>query len=111
MKSADPFPGRSNWDDQVFFFGIWRILSIVVIFVLSMPFIPAIRQWEPPVVGGLTGVIVSAYDWLTEWGAAAGSGEYMGLFSMLVVPIFAAFSIIVFVRYAEDHRRRRHAVR
>ncbi|MGA7381245.1 MAG: hypothetical protein WBX03_10365 [Terriglobales bacterium] len=106
LKETAPHPGHLNLDDQAFFFGIWRILSVLVLFVLSMPFIPAIRQWEAPVVGGLTGVVVSVYDWQLWWGIS-GFGGSMALFSWFVVPLFACASIVVFLRYAEGLWRRR----
>lgn len=102
-------PGNLTWDDRAFFFGIWRILSLFVLFVLCMPFIPAIRQWEPPLVGALTGVVVSLYDWLLDWGASPSGGS-MALISMFAVPMLACTLIVVSLRFAEDRMRRRPVV-
>jgi hypothetical protein len=103
---STPSPGNSTWGDHAFFFGIWRILSLLVLFVLCMPFTPAIRQWEAPVVGALTGGVVSAYDWHLDWGTSPAGGSMLPI-SMFAVPILACILIVIFLRYAEDHMRKR----
>ena len=103
-------PGNLTWGDHAFFFGIWRILCLLVLFVLCMPFIPAIRQWEAPLVGALTGVVVSLYDWLLGWGATPFGGS-MALISMFAVPMLACTLIVLSLRFAEDRMCTRRVAR
>jgi hypothetical protein len=110
LKGDAISPGNYTWGDHAFIFGIWRILSLLVLFILCMPFIPAIRQWEAPVVGALTGVVVSVNDWLLDWGTSPSAGG-IAIVSMFAIPMLACILIVVFLRYAENHISRRPVVR
>jgi hypothetical protein len=62
LKTRPPTPDVPEGIGMVIFAVEMRAILIVVLFVLCLPFIPAVRRWEPGVVGALSAVFTSVLD-------------------------------------------------
>jgi len=82
-----------------------RAILILVLFVLCLPFLPAVRRWEPGVVGALAAVFTSVLDF-QFW--KFGLNRFDGLEFWLAAVGFPALSsglAILLLRYVEKQLR------
>ena len=85
---------------------IYRLISMVIVFVLCLPFIPAVRREEAFPAGVLTGIFISVIDWQILWGSTIGGGLPF-LAVMFGVPLIAGGLSAIAVVYVESLWKRR----
>jgi nicotinamide riboside transporter PnuC len=95
---------------RVLFFTIeLRVLLVLVLFILCLPFVPAVRSWEATVVGALTAALTSAFDyWCWHFGLIKLSGPLFGI--ALGFPAISFGIAALLVRYIDRRSSPRGAL-
>lgn len=105
LKTRPPRPDVPEGIGMVIFAVEMRAILILVLFVLCLPFLPAVRRWEPGVVGALAAVFTSVLDF-QFW--KFGLNRFDGLEFWLAAVGFPALSsglAILLLRYVEKQLR------
>ena len=103
-------PKAEFWELRILLFTIeLRVLLVLALFILCLPFVPAVRSVEATAVGALTAALTSAFDyWCWHFGFIELSGPLFGL--ALAAPAFSFGIAALLVRYIES-RSSPHGVR
>jgi hypothetical protein len=82
-----------------------RVILIVALFVLCLPFLPAIHKWEAAVVGALAAVLTSALDFqFWRFGLNRLDGPEFW-FAAIGFPALSSGAAILLLRYIENRLR------
>jgi len=106
LKSAELAASHRDQGFGLLILLIYRVISLVIVFVLCLPFIPAVRREEAFAAGALTGIFTSVIDWQVMWDSTAGglSFDPPALFG---IPLIAGGLSVIAVVYAELLWKRR----
>lgn len=79
-------PRAKFWELSILIWTIeLRVLLVAALFIVCLPFAPAVRRWQAAVVGATTGALTSAFDYcFWHFGFIDLSGPMFGL--ALAVP-------------------------
>jgi hypothetical protein len=100
LKSAELAASHRDRGFGLLILLIYRVISLVIVFVLCLPFIPAVRRQEAFAAGALTGIFISAIDWQIGWNLTADSLP-LSLTLVFGVPLIAGGLSAIAVAYAE----------
>ena len=95
-------PKASLWELHVLLFGIeLRVLLVLVLFALCLPFVPPVRRWEALFVGALTGALTSVFDYrYWNFGLIQTGGPLQVL--ALAAPVFAFGVAFLLARWIDS---------
>ena len=107
LKSAELAASQLDQGFGLLILLIYRVISLVIVFVLCLPFIPAVRREEAFAAGALTGIFISLIDWQILWGSTIAGGLPLALAVMFGIPLIAGGLSAIAVVYAELLWKRR----